>query len=204
VNTTSTATCYSSLVSIDPGILFPLAVSIDTLNGHTVPLYQNKVGDTVTFYIDSQQYKNSAWTSFTNQNMNANWLDQAIDSALGINFVPGLIPGVNVGDQIRLGNGVFGTKDLTAGAENTALLGEIIYLPVIAGDPAYNQTRTLLGWIAFQVTKVEKNLGGGKVLKFTGTLVKGMTKGVPGQIITGNSYDGTLNSLSPGMVQLTH
>jgi hypothetical protein len=206
VNTTSTATAYKSLTAVDPGILFPLAVSIDTLKGHTVPLYQNKVGDTVTFNIESQQVDNSAWTSLSVAHPNANWIDQAIDSALGINFVPGLIPGVSIGDQIGLMNGVAGTKDLSgSNPENSALLSQIVCLPVIQGDSPYNQTTPLIGWITVQITKVTKNMGKGKVLQFTATIVKGIEKGTPGQIVTGGNSQITsaLNALSPGTVELT-
>lgn len=205
VNTTSTATAYNSLISVDPGILFPLAVSIDTLNGHTVPLYQNKVGDTVTFIVNSSKFDNSAWTSFTIPNTNANWLSQAIDSALGINFVPGLIPGVNIGDQISLINGVAGTKDLTADPENSALLSTIVCLPVIQGETAFNQSRPLIGWITVQITKVSKNNGKGNVLQFTATIVKGIEQGTPGAINSTSStqINTALNALSPGTVQLT-
>lgn len=205
VGTTSVATAYTSITGVDTGILFPLAVSIDTLNGHSVPLYQSKVGDTVTFNVNSSQVDNAAWTSFTKTNPNANWLSQAIDSALGIDYVAGLIPAVNIGDQISLINGVAGTKDLTNDPEHSALLAQQVCLPVIQGETAYNQSRPLIGWITVQITKVDKNMGKGKVLQFTCTIVKGIVQGVPGAITsTGNSQiDSSLTAFSPGTIQLT-
>ncbi len=187
--------------------LFPLAVSIDTTKGHTQPVYQNQIGDTITFDINSQQYKNAAFTSFTIHPASAEYIKNAIDQMLGLApMVPGYVPAVNIGDSLYLNNGVDGQKRLADGAPYTALTnGAVLYLPVMQGDPPYNQTRQCVGFVAVKVTDVQKNQSGGLVEKITVKLIKGLMKGTPGLITSTNnsSLNSGLQSLSAGTVQLS-
>jgi hypothetical protein len=206
VGEVSTATGYSAITAIKKDSMFPMAVSIDQPSQDGTMLWQHKVGDTVTFYINSQGYKNASYTSFTTKNTNAQWINKAIDSALGLNPVPGLIPAVAIGDGIYLDNGVSGTKDLTTGVANQALINDSnLVMPVIQGPPAYNQSRPVVGFIAVQIFKVGKNNGNGNVLQFQAKIVKGIVKGTPGTPppIGYTQMNSALITLSPGTVQLT-
>jgi Flp pilus assembly protein TadG len=208
VDVTSTAIAYRSVTSVRPNSLFPMVVSIDTLNGHTVPLYQSQIGDSVSFYLESQQYKNCAWTGFNTGNVNSNYVNDAIDQMLG--FAPvesGFIPSVDVGDSLALMNGVASTKDLTEEPYFSAITdGRTLYVPVVSGEPPYNQERPCMGYIGIKVTNVIKNQQGGKVLELVCTLVKGFVKGTPGEIASSNNnqINTGIENLSAGIVQLSH
>lgn len=207
INATATAVGYQSVTGIGPNTLFPLAVSVDTLNGHTIPLYKNKIGDSVTFYINSQQYKNAAYTGFTNV-ANANYINGAIDQALGLSPVQsGFIPEINMGTPINLMNGIAGTKDISGGAEYGAITnGSTLILPLISGDPPYNQSRKVVGFIGLKVTKVVRDNNHGQEEIITATITKAISKGTPGPVgsPTGNpAVDAGIQYLSPGKVQLS-
>lgn len=169
------------------------------------PLYVAQIGDSVTFYINSQQYKNSAWTSLTVKNTNANWLTSAINQSLGLATVqPGYIPSCKIGDTIYLDNGVAGQKRLADGDANAALLSkEMIVLPVMSGDPPYNQTTTVVGFIAVKPLSVEINQQGGMVESFTCKVIKAITRGKDGAMQSGNqTWDTALNLWSPGAAKI--
>lgn len=157
---------------------FPLAVSWDTVpNGNkdqAIALSQMHIGDTFRLYINSQKYKNAAFTSFTKDSANAHYIRSAINQILQLEpQVPGLIPSVSVGDNINLNNGVVGQKKLATSPEKEALLAlNYIILPAITGDPPFNQARQIIGFIAFDVTAVEVNKTDGAVETITGILKK--------------------------------
>jgi hypothetical protein len=207
INTHSQAIAYRSVTGINPNTGFPMIVSIDTTNGNPKPLYKLNLGDSFDIFINSQQYKNAAWTSFLNNNTNANWLKSAMDMALGISTMqPGTFTGINVGDSASMGNGVMAQKALADGAELSALTNaDAQYIvPVMMGDPPYNQSRPVVGFITIKVTGVEINKSGGQVEVLHATLVKGVTKGTGGiPTVSGKTaIDDALKNLSPGTTQL--
>lgn len=142
---------------------FPLAVSYDTVPAgnpdQALALSQMRIGDMFHIYIGSQKYKNAAFTSFTDQSANANYIRSAVNQILNLTVnQPGLIPSLKVGDSINLNNGVVGQKHLADGPTREALLGlGYIILPVISGNPPFNQSRTIQGFIAVKVLDVKVN-----------------------------------------------
>lgn len=208
VNTTATAVAYPSLKTVNPNVLFPLSVSIDTLVGHTVPLYQNKIGDTVTFYINSQQNANAAYTGFNVSNADANWINSAINQQLGLAPIQnGFIPAISEGQGISLLNGIGGTKSLASGPANQAITsGNTLILPLISGDPPYNQTRPVVGFIGLKVISIQRDQSGGKEDIITAKIVKAITKGIPAPVGTPTGkpqVDAGIQNLSAGKVALT-
>ena len=217
---TSTAGAGGNLKAIGDNQAFPLAVSIDTKsadaggkgNGggtpaYTGPLYNARIGDTVVFYINAQKYKNAAFTSLTEKNTNANWITSAIDQSLGITrSVPGFIPGCKTGDALFLDNGVSGQKTLASDPELSKLQAAAgLVLPVMSGDPPYNQSRTCIGFITVHVTSVQINQSGGNVEAITCQLVKGLADGTDGSIPSvdnGGNIDKALAADSTSAVKL--
>jgi len=212
VSVTGTAGGTATNKTINGNQAFPLAVSIDAVprdnNVDGTPLYARGIGQSISFYINSQQVKNAAFTSFTQSSANANYINKAIDQALGlVDPVAGFIPSMNVGDYINLSNGVIGQKRLAQGADLNALLAQpLLILPVISGDPSYSQSRPILGWIGVKLTGVTVDQKGGVVETITGTLIKTMVKGESGPTgTTGNPvYDAAIQELSVGSVKLVN
>lgn len=164
------------------------------------------VGDTVHIYINSQQVKNGAFTSFSKPNPNANWLNEVIDQQLGLaEPEANKVPSVKIGDPISLMNGVAGQKSLAEGERLQALQNKaIIYLPVISGTPPFNQERPIIGWIAVKVKNVLTNQSGGVVETVEAELLKAPILGRKGDIPpTGDaSWDTALQNFSPSTVRL--
>ncbi len=206
--------------------LFPLAMSIDTVpraaggngNGNgggnsqpaidSIPLNQKRIGDTVQLYINSQQYKNAAFTSLTEPTANANWIRSAVDQYIGLaDKIPGFMPSVEIGDSIYLNNGVVGQKHLARDPRYTMLLGmPYIVVPVISGNPPFNQTRSVVGFIAIKVTDVTINQAGGVVETISGTLVSGLVTGQTGELPASGSAqtDAALEELSAQVIRLVN
>jgi Flp pilus assembly protein TadG len=158
VRVESVATAYSTVKTVYGNGVFPLAVSLDTINGHAGVagddvLYKCNIGDTETFTL-SEPCANAAWTSLNAENgsgrdHSAAWLNSAIDSALGLNYSPSAIPAQSVGEVSDAGvvgidlladmstDGSTSVKDLSQGAVYQALLNQTLVLPVMAGDPPY-------------------------------------------------------------------
>lgn len=199
----STAACSSSINGVAANILFPIAVSLDAApnnkNVSKLPLRDLKLGDTFSIFINSQQVKNGAFTSMGVKNTNANWINQAINQTLGISpSTPNFIPAVHIGDPIFLDNGVAGQKTLAGEPRLSALKGKNIAIPVIEGQPPFNQSRPVVGWVVIKVTSVEVNKSGGVVEVIEGTLVKVPIRGSSGPIAT----PGNLQAASPSSVRL--
>ena len=205
ISVKSAAIGYSSIDKIDPDQMFPMAVSLDTTNGGRQPLWKAKIGDTVTFDINSQQFKNAAFTSFSKPNPNANWLNQVIDQMLGFSPKNGSVPAMEIGENLNLINGVAGQKKLADG-QYLSRLKEIkeLALPVMLGDPPYNQSRKFVGVITVQITNITTNQSGGQVETFTAKLVKGLVKGRGGKTNgTNNSAQNKgMDDISAGTVKL--
>lgn len=204
VNVRAQAIGWSSINRIDRDQVFPLAVSVDTTVGNRQPLWKSKIGDVVTFDINSQQYKNSAFTSFEQANPNASWLNGVMDQMLGITAKDGSVPQMQIGDTLNFINGDAGQKHL-AEAEQLQHLQDAkeLVLPVMEGDPPYNQSRKLVGFITVHIENVDINQSGGQVQTFTAKLVKGVVKGRGGKITGAGSHNSQMEEISPGTVKLS-
>jgi hypothetical protein len=208
VNAHSVAEAYRTLVTVYPNQTFPLMVSLDTVNGNPVPLYQLKVGDTFTLYINSQQYKNAAWTGLTNPNTNAAWLQSAIDQMFG--FAPmqaGFVPQVSIGDTLNMGNGVSGEKSMAGSSYQNVLMdpNTTLVLPVMSGDPPYNQSKQAVGFVTVHPNSIAIDQAGGKVMSINVTVVRTVVKGVGGPIPSstiGNVKSQGMTTISAGTVKL--
>ena len=187
----------SGLLTEMPGsIAFPLAVSIDAAPGtyHGFPLSpspnaftakpinQAKIGDPIVLYLNSQQYKNAAFTTFTQGPASGGLIHILIDESLGLASRKSVvIPEVKAGDYIFLNNGIDGEKKLAQDPDYSALLSQNeIFLPVISGNPPYNQSRECLGFIAVKVTGVQNNTSAGVVEQINCILVQGLSPGTGG------------------------
>ncbi|MBX9570950.1 MAG: hypothetical protein K2X77_18795 [Candidatus Obscuribacterales bacterium] len=210
--TTTTSGTTTSGTTTNTGSTSTTSTSASTTttpSGTTVStkaLKDTNVGDKFYIYINSQQVKNGAFTSFTKPNPNANWLNDVIDQQLGLAApVPNMVPSVKIGDPISLINGVAGQKSLAEGDRLQALQDKpIIYLPVMSGTPPFNQERPIIGWIAVKVDNVVTNQSGGVVETVEVTLLKAPILGRKGDIPpTGDaSWDTALQNFSPSTVRL--
>jgi hypothetical protein len=219
--TRSIATAYTTVVAVEQNIAFPIAVSLDATDGHdpysssNKPLNMSNLGDTITFCLEEPN-ANAAWTVYNTGKdrgsnmaeadaMAAHYIDRAVNSALGVSYVEGLIPRQSVGEascngSTSLKSGIDLVGDISNATDlnslSRLLIGKTIVLPVVGGDlpywsqdlagdgsqysPGAGQTRPLLGFIALRVTEVRA--GSTNALQsITGTLVKTLVKGVVGQ-----------------------
>ncbi len=197
-------------------VLFPLAVSIDFKpSGVKGEPSTGSLADAIngskllTIYINSQKYKNGAWTSFSTKNTNANWITDAIAKCLGIQsskYSDVIIPSVHIGvDDIFLNNGVAGQKDLADDPFYSKLTdGRTLILPVISGDPALNQSRLCIGMVAVKVLAVTKNDKNGVVETLVVQIMDTAIPGIAGTITaTGNpQWDTALGEATPAVVKL--
>jgi len=187
----------AGLLTEMPGaIAFPLAVSIDAApgtyhgfplspNGFTAkPINQAKIGDPIVLYLNSQQYKNAAFTTFTQGPASGGMIHTLIAESLGLASRKSVvIPEVKAGDNIFLNNGIDGEKALAQDPDYSALLSQNeIFLPVISGNPPYNQSRECLGFIAVKVTGVQNNTSAGVVEQINCILVQGLSPGAGGAL----------------------
>ncbi|MBX9688207.1 MAG: hypothetical protein K2X27_15975, partial [Candidatus Obscuribacterales bacterium] len=179
IEVSSTAGTQGKLWRLAAGQAFPMAVSLDAVptdhKGNILgpALKELRPGDTVTFYIGSQSMKNATFTTLTSKSANADAIDTMIDKLLGNDTKKDIsIPSVAKGEDIYLNNGVMGLKDLAKEPRLSALKAEeFLILPIINGDPAYNQTAKVVGFTALQVTKIEANPMKGVTIAITGTLM---------------------------------
>jgi hypothetical protein len=208
IRATAVAGTSGSLVTLfGDNYPFPLAVSAS--GGQNGPqLIDMEIGDSYTLYINSQQYKNAGWTSFSEDSANRNYIQGAIDQALGIEQqAPGYIPSVSIGDFISLNNGVMGQMQLGNSPYYEALLDPNrppLILPVVEDAPtAMNQRSKVIGFIGFRVTSILRSGkdgggGGGVVEALVGTIVRPQVRGTSGDP-TGSE---PINQLAIGPVQL--
>jgi len=230
-NDTITATAIAgtggTVDDLYEGQAFPLIVSADTVPGivngngvgngrgnvgntasfDPVPLYLKNIGDEVHLYINSQIFKNAAFTSFTMNPVNATYIKSAIDQYLGIEkYEAGTIPSVEKGDDIYMINGVAGQKHLAQDPRKDLLMARpYIVLPVISGNVPFNQTAEVIGFIAVKVTDVTINQSGGEVETITGTLVHGLVAGEHWTVSQTQNLLGNLLSvdhLAPNTIRL--
>lgn len=179
--------------------------SLNTYFDHR-PLRDLRIGDLVYLHLNSQTFKNAAWTSFTVDPTSGNWIHHAVDQCLGFeDVVPGYIPSVNIGEEINLNNGVLGEKKLAGDSYLQALRNEpILYLPVIRGEEPFNQHRTLLGFVGVHVENVIVNQKGGAVETIVARIVKGIDHGGAGVLPgSGNATDdAAINNWNPYSIKL--
>lgn len=208
VSTTSIAGSTGSLITVFGNQLFPLAVSSNArTNGNAGILETAKLGDKFQLNLNSQGFKNAAFTTLTVPPAKQPLVDKMIKQALGLEpEVPGLVPSISVGDDIYLNNGILSEVDLARGPKLQAMIDPDrppLILPVIEGEPPFNRTHTVVGFIAFKPTDVTLGRGGGIVETITGTLVK---VGIDGssETVIGKEYSGnkTLASLTPTPIKL--
>jgi hypothetical protein len=216
ISVVSIAGTTGNLAQLYADQAFPLAVSIDTIprdnNVNGLPLNSRGVGDTFTLYINSQQVKNSAWTSMsTDQAASKSYIQKAIDQALGLaKIVPGYIPAITIGDPINLNNGVMGQMQLAKSPYIEALTNPnapVLVLPVIEGDPSFNSNRPVVGFVGFKVTSVTTSNKGGIVETITGTIQRPQINGLSGpplNLVANPNDNNVLAQFTPGPIQLIH
>lgn len=188
---------------------FPIAVSIDAVPStktgiNAKPLSQCSLGDEFTIYLGSQKVKNGCFTTF-DSSPSAHYLNEAIAQALEFrDRVPGFIPAIKVGDQINLDNGISGQKKLADSPFLTALQSKgPLVLPVIAGDPAFNQSGAVIAFIGFKVLSVDVNGKSGVVESIRGQLVRPQVAGESGPLpTTGTPVNEAISRLNLGPVKL--
>lgn len=220
----SVAGAAGAVSSVSSNTAFPLAVSMDTVcnittksnNGkgndkdssdsYVGPLSSANIGDEVVFYINSQDYKNAAFTSLSEKNTDADWISNAIDQALGLESeVPGYIPSENVGDPLYMINGVAAQKRLASNPQLSALQdAHGLVLPVMTGDPPYTQSRSCIGFITVRISAVDVNQSAGEVEALHCVLIKGLTNGSDRNVSSGTSEtnEAAVDRLSASAVKL--
>jgi hypothetical protein len=206
IRTRSTAQCWRSIVSVDKDMMFPLAVSIDTTQGHDHPLYKSQIGDIVKFEINSQQWKNAAFTTFNITNPNANTLTHLVDQNLGFLPYDGTIPPMQIGDQLSMTNGVAEQKNLAKGEYLQGMIdpNRTLIIPVMSGEPPYNSSRKIVGFMAVKIKNIRiNNRGGGEVETIEAQIVRFATKGLGGVPHgSNNEIDQGMRDISAGTFKL--
>jgi len=124
----SNATGYTSVVGVDPNQVFPIAVSLDSLTGHSttpsdnnLPLYMCKVGTQTAFTLE-EPCANAAWTTFNAlanpsaypaETAQLNWINSAIAPYNGTSFATGVtVPSQLVGEKNSQGTQPTGSAKL--------------------------------------------------------------------------------------------
>jgi Flp pilus assembly protein TadG len=169
--------------SLNPGQALNLAVSLDwappkgpqagkALNSYVGP---DMAGQTFTIDLNSQQSKNSAWLKDWNDSNN---------------------PYLTFGQTVTPQNGVRG--NYVQELKN----GDTIVVPIINGGPPFNDSRTVLGGMGFQITDIITKYP----QQITGTIVYPIAlNGKPGTTVfssTSAQDNLFLNTSQPWQVQL--
>lgn len=173
------------------GNSFPLAVSLDyeaeNKKGVKLPALNTlNPGDSVTFVLNPQNVKNATFTTLTIDPASASTLNSMIDQVLGNDPKKDVnIPSVTIGDEINLNNGIDGQKQLAKDPYYGQLLNApFLVVPIVKGEPPFNQSATVVGFTAIKVTDVVLNSKDGMVEAITGTLMTPQVPGVSGPIPT--------------------
>lgn len=213
ITVSSTAGRSSTLQRVFGGqATLPLAPSWSVPSDDGQSLSQKKVGDTINFTVDSNNYTNAGWTSLSQDVANANGVNGMISYVAGdnvhgnsgntSNWSPP--PAAWVGEDIAMLNGNTGIN-LAKGSNGAgqALIGKTVILAVTDGTPPLNQTSTILGFIGFTINSItfsNGNSNNGQVLTFRGTLTQTTALGtdMPG---ASQQPDG-ISKFSVGPVQL--
>lgn len=180
VSARSTASVSQDLKQIKPNQLYPIAVSLDfkpTKGPQKGKSLQDIAGPNqkFTMVLNPQNSKNTSWIK--------NWTGKSN-------------PLTTIGqDQLML-NGV------KANLVQQLSPGDIMAVPIITGGPPFNKTRTIVGVIGFEVTKINFPQ------QIEGRIVEPLIlKGTPGQpIVSGVSQKGKnfLDQYAPWQISLTN
>lgn len=210
ITATSTAGTSGKLWLLNQNESFPVAVSLDAVpqakgvNGPAFNTY--KLGDTATIYLQAQGVKNAAFTSLTVKTTTGQYIQSAVDQALG--FAPkvaGFMPSVKIGDSINFNNGMVGERQLANQKYSAALKGlPYIVVPLVTGTSPFNKSAPIVGFAAMKVTDVVTNQSSGNVEQITGILVNAQVLGESGPIpLTGNPInDEAISRIELGPIQL--
>lgn len=175
----STAGAGAPITALARNKVFPLAVSYEARpsdDPQARALKDLQLGDITTLYLSSQQFKNAAFTSLSEQSTSASAVKALMDGHLKQTNTE---QSVQVGDNIDLGNGVMGLKYLANSPYREILLSkECLFLPVISGQPAFNESHSIIGFVAVKTLEIEKHGDGGSNLLFTVKLVPALTEGL--------------------------
>jgi Flp pilus assembly protein TadG len=189
---------------------FPIAVSIDAIprNGSSEEKSLNRLRltDTLTLYIDAQDAKNAAFTSFAEEPYEYDHLRNVIDQALGVpssDAEP--IPPVRIGDKLRLSDGIVGQRHLMGSAQYNALLSQpMAIFPVIDGYPQQHNEAAVVGFIGARIVSATIDYERNVVDTLKIKIIKNAPPVKSGEIrATGDEInDSALNALSPGALKL--
>lgn len=186
--------------SPDPGTTLSMKSLIDAINGDK----------SFTIYLNNQQFKNAAFTSFTDHPTNSNWVTDAIAQCLGVSgnhYDPVTIPSVEIGvDNIYLNNGMIDQRKLGEDPFYSKMLeeGRNLVLPVIEGAPAYNQNRRCIGFIVVHPVAIHKTQGTGNVESIDVIIKDAAVPGISGTILSSGdpAWDSAYAKVKPHTVKL--
>ena len=163
-------------------------------NGNAYAYGQNKKHDT---------YINAAFIQFSQSGSTG-----ALEQALGLSdWQAGVIPAVNVGDQLLLNDVEGAQAKMSQTSYASALLLHTKIVPVVTGDPTNVQGHQVIGFVAINFTAIGLDSSNQKLNYVEGTVVKAA---VPGQRTSSNQavqtsgYDAALERLSPEPVRLVY
>lgn len=180
-------------LGVDPFLVPPAAIGEEAIAN-------KQIGDTVTLYINSQQWKNAAWTSLKYKPASNAYIDRAVEGLLGLEpLEPGYISAIDIGDKINLNNGVISEKSLARGDERAALLDPTrppLTFPLISSQGKFNQDAEVVGFISIRPTNITTGGGGGVVQTIVGRIVAAQLRGI------GTNASGPLSQIQPGPIQL--
>jgi hypothetical protein len=145
-------------------------------------------------YFGSKKDKNAAFTSFTSGSSNVPYFSAAMSEALGLTHSnPAVIPSVSVGSVINLNNGEGGYQAMSRDFYANILAKPYILLPLIQGQPPFNQSSAVVGFVALKITGISKDKG---VASMSGIIVKPAVLGRSGDPPTGAYSPALRNSFS--------
>jgi len=210
VSTTAIAGPSGTISYVKANRAFPIVVSIDAIprndGSNDKVLNRQRLTDTLTLYIDSQDTKNAAFTSFAEQPYKYDYLRTIIDRALGLPASgPGSIPPVKIGDKLHLSDGIVGQRHLAGNAQYAWLLSKpVVILPVIVGYPQQLNEAVVVGFVGARILSAEMNYERGVVETLKIRLIKNVPQVISGNIpVTGSvTNDLALSLLSPGALKL--
>lgn len=210
ISTSALSGTAGRVTTVNKDQLFPLALSIDAKPmDRTIaerPLSAHCLGDSIALLTNAQQTRNVSFTTFFHPANDAEYLRASLQQALGLKQIgAGFVPKVTVGDTIYLNNSASGTHFLALGDQGGALSRHpVITMPVIKGNPQYEERATVIGFVSARVEGFTLNPAGQELNSLNVRLVKGLVRGstkpLPGSDDT--AVDDALAELSTGIVKL--
>lgn len=191
--------------------LFPLAVSVDALPVDfaraEMPLWKKDFGKRITLFVNGQQVRNAAFTTFDRNPNDHSYLRRAMARILGsdgnVDQESESVPAIQVGDRIFLNQSITGQTYLTRFTERL-VKGAPITLPVIAGDPQAAGQAKVYAFVSLDVTAFSTNRRTGVVETLDARILKGIICGRSGDpLSTGiREIDQSVSHLSTGTTKL--